>query len=954
MGPAAAAVLQVLRSAATADGGGLSDRELLRRFAEGNDQAAFAALVRRHAAMVLGACRRALPNLHDAEDACQATFLVLARKAACNRWQPSVANWLFATARNVARNARLAERRRNRREARAAVPEAVQPVDRMTGRELLAALDEELEKLPPRYREPLVLCYLEGLTRDEAAARLGAPAGTLKTRLERGRKRLGDALTKRGCALGAGLLALAATSPAGASPPRLVAAVLAAAAGPPPAVVAALAKGAAVRGLLNKPLLAALTLLGAGLLGALAWSMSLTAASPPADKPTPPPEKKERTQKTAGRRPDPAGEPAEVRGRVLDPEGNPVAGARVSYLQSRPLHDQTSFSPAPFAGAADADGRFRLAVTIRGRTPFRPFNPIGTLIATAPRYAPAAIHVGAPEELKDFTLRLVKDDVPVEGRIIDLEGKPVAGVTVRPVFVRANLGGDLGPWFDAIRDKRDPPHEAHLGIHFTAAQAGLTRTAVTDADGRFRLSGAGRERIVALRLDGPAVESQFLNVMTRPGKRFRVGSERHWHRADGPDLIYPARFEHAVAPASPVEGVARDHDTGKPLAGVTISSRLSTPYDWPAERVTATTDADGRYRLVGRPRLSPYWVLAKPPAGQPYVTVMRFPDRPAPRQSARLDFNLKRGALVRGRVTERATGRPVQAEVRYFALGNNPALADVDKYLEATTLSSRTDGSFTLVALPGPGIVTARLDDFRRGWYVLGRGADRIKGYDPKTEGFQSKPEFVWARNYEALAGVEPGPDATAITCDLQIDPGKTVSGACVGPDGKPLAGAHIHASLGYGPTIDIHDLPTPRFTLYAFNPEHPRPFFFHHHGKKLGAAVVLKGDEPEGLTVRLQPTATVTGRLLDTDGTPLPGAQIAGEIKGGQLGIPQGWGGFFWGQTDRAGRFRIEEIIPGLRVGAHHHRNSGRRGDQLFDTLTLKPGEVRDLGDIKVKAGPN
>src|SRR5258705_117668 len=83
------------------------------------------------------------------------------------------------------------------------VPAAVQPVDQMTGRELLATLDEELDKLPPRYREPLLLCYLEGLTRDEAANRLHIPAATLKTRLERGRKRLGDALTRRGCVLGA-------------------------------------------------------------------------------------------------------------------------------------------------------------------------------------------------------------------------------------------------------------------------------------------------------------------------------------------------------------------------------------------------------------------------------------------------------------------------------------------------------------------------------------------------------------------------------------------------------------------------------------------------------------------------------------------------------------------------------------------------------------------------------
>src|SRR5262249_47914117 len=133
------------------------DRELLRRFADTGDQRAFAALVQRHAGMVFGVCRRVLANAHDAEDACQATFLVLARKAKGGRWQPSAANWLSATARGVARNAQVAARRRAERERRAALPEAVQPLDQITGRELLAALDEELDRLPPRYRDPLVL-----------------------------------------------------------------------------------------------------------------------------------------------------------------------------------------------------------------------------------------------------------------------------------------------------------------------------------------------------------------------------------------------------------------------------------------------------------------------------------------------------------------------------------------------------------------------------------------------------------------------------------------------------------------------------------------------------------------------------------------------------------------------------------------------------------------------------
>ena len=140
-----AALLQAIQ---TAQASGVSDADLLRRFSDDNDQAAFTGLLRRHGGMVLGVCRRVLPNLQDAEDAFQATFLILARKARShNRWQASVANWLYATARKVSRNARVAAQRRARREARAAVPELVQPVDGMSGRELLAALDEELEQL---------------------------------------------------------------------------------------------------------------------------------------------------------------------------------------------------------------------------------------------------------------------------------------------------------------------------------------------------------------------------------------------------------------------------------------------------------------------------------------------------------------------------------------------------------------------------------------------------------------------------------------------------------------------------------------------------------------------------------------------------------------------------------------------------------------------------------------
>src|SRR5262245_7371937 len=124
------------RALAAGDAEVRTDRDLLARFVTAGDQTAFATLAARHGNMVLGVCRRILPRAADAEDACQAVFLLLAQKAARIRWRSSVAGWLYTAARRVARNARRSAERRARREARAAVPEAGAPGDAMTGREL--------------------------------------------------------------------------------------------------------------------------------------------------------------------------------------------------------------------------------------------------------------------------------------------------------------------------------------------------------------------------------------------------------------------------------------------------------------------------------------------------------------------------------------------------------------------------------------------------------------------------------------------------------------------------------------------------------------------------------------------------------------------------------------------------------------------------------------------------
>jgi len=224
--------------------GQLPDEELLRRFAAGRDEEAFAALVRRHGPLVQDVCRRLLHNEHDAEDAFQATFLVLARNAASVRKQALVGSYLYGVAVRVARKARVVAARRRHHERAAAEQPATPSLDALTLRELRGVLDEELARLPEKHRAPLVLCYFEGLSRDEAAERLGWSRRAVKARLEQARERLRQRLTRRGVTLSAALFT-AALSPDSASAvsPVLAAAAVRAALGSPSAAAAALVQG---------------------------------------------------------------------------------------------------------------------------------------------------------------------------------------------------------------------------------------------------------------------------------------------------------------------------------------------------------------------------------------------------------------------------------------------------------------------------------------------------------------------------------------------------------------------------------------------------------------------------------------------------------------------------------------------------------------------------------------
>jgi RNA polymerase sigma factor (sigma-70 family) len=329
------------------------DRQLLERFTAGREEAAFAALVRRHGPLVLGVSRRVLRQRQDAEDVFQATFLVLARKAGSIRKGEALGSWLHGVAYRIALKARTQAARRRARERRA---EAMHPVDthaEAVWRDLAPVLDEELQRLPANYRSPLILCYWQGKTHKAAALELGWPVGTLAWRLARARSLLQGRLVRRGITLSAGLLAtVLAERVAAGVPPTLasttVGAVLAFTAGKP-----GLSSGAiALAEEILQPMAVTVRTLVTGLL-VLAAGFAAGAyvfIQPPSEaRPAAGPEAKPSTPSAAAQTP----RPNSIRRMAVDLHGDPLpAGALARLGTVRFRHG----SPVCFA-AFSPDGK---------------------------------------------------------------------------------------------------------------------------------------------------------------------------------------------------------------------------------------------------------------------------------------------------------------------------------------------------------------------------------------------------------------------------------------------------------------------------------------------------------------------------------------------------------------------------------------------------------------------
>jgi predicted alpha/beta-hydrolase family hydrolase len=703
----------------------------------------------------------------------------------------------------------------------------------------------------------------------------------------------------------------------------------------------------------TKSKIVAAVLAAAGLLAAgVGVAARREAAAPPPDSP---PARAAQPPGKAGRPPAAPDEgPVVVSGRVVGPDGKPVAGARLYWPhlrreEPRDLED-VDF---PQRGTTDREGRFRLELP---RADVRPDLNVH-LVALADGYGVAGAELpkgGAPAEL---TLRLVKDQ-PIRGRVRNTEGQPLAGVRVTLVGVRAPVQGGLDGFLAAW--KRDWEKALQLPSKEVYVPGNPSLSVKTDKDGRFQIAGAGAERIAPLQVEGHGIARTPLWVLTRPGldpapfNRAALEGIAPELRIPGqPPLLYGPTFEYVATPTRVIEGTVREAGTGRPVPGIMVSA--SAGYCTP---VYCVTDAKGRYRLVGLPKQK-HLLHAEPEKKSTWLSAgARVPDTEG-LQPLTVDFELARGVVLTGRLIDRATGKGVKGGLRYAPLPGNKYFGrkGYDSYrYERFTHETDAQGRFRLVVIPGPGVLLAQA--------YGGNGRYRQATIDPADRrrvpvvSKDGDRYFTAADNSLECLTIEHAckvldlkEDAGTASYDLFVDAGRTLTVSLQGPDGKPLPRDVVDGVMNSWPGTLVPEKSA--CALHVLDPEIPRQVVFYHPGRQLAGRLTVRGDEKEPPVVRLAPTGTVTGRVLDLDGRPLPGADVhlwspddtvrdlfrLAESKGEPV------------RTDKDGRFRLGGLVPDMKLGFQIYRGKTFLvSEPRVGPLQVGPGKTQDLGDFRTR----
>lgn len=653
-------------------------------------------------------------------------------------------------------------------------------------------------------------------------------------------------------------------------------------------------------------------------------------------------------------------------GQIVGPDDQPISGAKL-YFEYWQHGAQPNDLLAPLA-VTDAEGKFQVDVPLADL--MAPYALGAQLVASARGFGVAmrpsvdlettgeALKRLSPEARKralarqtaqSSQIKLVADDVPISGQVVTTEGTPIAGVRVRVKDLWLVDSGSLDGFEKAAREPKADFYslrrQTTSGINGPQLPS-IVRDATTDADGRFTFSGIGRERVVELIISGDGIETKLVRARTRAGETIVVPNGLG---DDNLETFEPATFVHVVGPTQTLTGKITDAETGKPLADVLVSAgQRGSTFSMGKPYLATRSQADGQFRLEGLSIGSEEDIYAIPTDASGYLPAASTFTAQLNQPSAERNFRLKQGIWVRGQAIDKRTGKPVVGHVKYNAFEGNPSLKAYEGFTRgATTHERRTDdeGRFEIAVIPGPGILTFSADDhtqFRRA-----AGLENVKGPTESvsaggTTVFRTVPMRVVSSNAHFLYGIDLARDVPPDDVKFELDSGVNVAGKLFDAEKKPLAGVIVSGISA--PGGGWYETDGNSFTVKGYYAEAPRELFFYQPERNLAAYYSLQGEPPQVLDIVLEPAGNLTARLVEEDGAPRANVRIAGSgIPGDNVGREE-----LRLATDRDGRFLIRGLVP-------EHKYTVIAGEvprfgQIAVDVSVAAGEVKDLGDVKVR----
>jgi beta-lactamase regulating signal transducer with metallopeptidase domain len=461
----------------------------------------------------------------------------------------------------------------------------------------------------------------------------------------------------------------------------------------------------------------------------------------------------------------------------------PELQAEIQKLQQE-LYEENPYQNPQVQATSGPDGAFRFIIA-KSWLKQAPHDDI-EVYAFADGFGPGWSWASKDEELTDLTVRLV-EDLPVKGRIVDLQGRGVPDVTVKLGSIITGPDGTLKVWQDFVKAASEgdskgqntllPKVLERQMLYTNFAQ--IPKSVTTDKDGRFSIRGIGANRLLfKLEVIGPSIGHDYFSVVTAADTGIKLPG---LNRLRPEYRTYPATFDHVVNPTRILAGTLRDKETGKPIEGVQVAA-------WGPAYVESFTDKNGHFELAGLSKSTNYsvsiWPLNPNKKPLPYMNAtVRVADTPG-LTPLTADVNLVRGVLLRGKVTQKQSGTPIgsRASIWYAAFKDNPHAAPFVSpkeapqfgalpelfgvpFLQQTHTQVMPDGTFQMIVLPGKGLLGVHAEG--------GNFAPATLPEAEKDKGFWSKlvPNIgSSAKEFQGVKLIEVPEKATETTAELTVE----------------------------------------------------------------------------------------------------------------------------------------------------------------------------------------